>query len=387
MVPPSSSLHVAAGTAFFEHVISALEVQPARVPVVLGGCGSGRTTVLRHLQRHYGEGACQYIDVERTATTPERFLRAIVACSPFVAAGIERQPSAPRDAFDLTLAFLATARTSEGRPAMFLLDEALELRTFESFPGLRRAVRELLNCLATTRNRFVLASRYQARAARLLQGSSQHFVSVPAPGLTAGEIADLLRAPAAHGGPAAGVGPDEADVNELADAVRLLSDGRPAYADAIAATMHAMRVNGGCDPVSALAALLSPGGRLASRCEHSYELRLHRARGYGALKAILDVLAESEPLTLTEISLRLHRTPGSTKDYLSWLEDVDLVRSDAKRYHVQDPILRLWVRLYCHPVPPGDEVVAREVQRYALQRLAAGPPARASRASEPPGSL
>ena len=36
---------------------------------------------------------------------------------------------------------------------------------------------------------------------------------------------------------------------------------------------------------------------------------------------------EEEPLTLTEISLRLRRTPGSTKDYLSWLEDVDLVTS------------------------------------------------------------
>ena len=56
-----------------------------------------------------------------------------------------------------------------------------------------------------------------------------------------------------------------------------------------------------------------------------YELRLHRARGYGALKAILEILSEQEPLTLTEISKRLGRTPGSTKDYLSWLEDVDLV--------------------------------------------------------------
>ena len=81
-----------------------------------------------------------------------------------------------------------------------------------------------------------------------------------------------------------------------------------------------------------------------------YELRLHRARGYGALKAILDILADEEPLTLTEISQRLHRTPGSTKDYLSWLEDVDLVTSRQKRYSFTDPLLRLWVRLHCRPV-------------------------------------
>ena len=81
------------------------------------------------------------------------------------------------------------------------------------------------------------------------------------------------------------------------------------------------------------------------------------------------MLAEEEPLTLTEISHRLHRTPGSTKDYLSWLEDVDLVTSRQKRYSFTDPVLRLWVRLHCHPVPPTEEDVAREVQHYALARL------------------
>ena len=74
------------------------------------------------------------------------------------------------------------------------------------------------------------------------------------------------------------------------------------------------------------------GGRLDARCRFAYEFRLHRARGYGALKAILDILADEEPLTLTEIARRLRRTPGSTKDYLAWLEDVDLLRCERKRY-------------------------------------------------------
>ena len=74
-------------------------------------------------------------------------------------------------------------------------------------------------------------------------------------------------------------------------------------------------------------------------------------------------------MTLTEISQRLHRTPGSTKDYLSWLEDVDLVTSRQKRYSFTDPLLRLWVRLHCRPVPPSADDVAREVQRYAVGRL------------------
>jgi hypothetical protein len=104
-------------------------------------------------------------------------------------------------------------------------------------------------------------------------------------------------------------------------------------------------------------------------CRFCYELRLHRARGYGALKAILEVLAMEEPLTLTEIAQRLRRTPGSTKDYLSWLEDVDLVESKQKRYRFLDPLLRLWVRLYCRPAPASDEDLAREVHAYAMGRL------------------
>jgi hypothetical protein len=110
-------------------------------------------------------------------------------------------------------------------------------------------------------------------------------------------------------------------------------------------------------------------------CRFGYELRLHRARGYGALKAILEVLAEEESLTLTEIAIRLHRTPGSTKDYLSWLEDVDLIVSRQKRYSFADPMLRLWVRLHCRPAPPTDEEVAREVQTYVLARMPLAEPA------------
>ena len=136
-----------------------------------------------------------------------------------------------------------------------------------------------------------------------------------------------------------------------------------------------MSPRGAADPVSALASLLAPGGQLAQNCRFSYELRLHRARGYGALKAILEVLAQEEPLTLTEIAHRLRRTPGSTKDYLSWLEDVDLIVSRQKRYSYTDPMLRLWVRLHCHAVPPGDDDIARELHAYVQARLPHAEPA------------
>src|SRR5262249_4421448 len=126
---------------------------------------------------------------------------------------------------------------------------------------------------------------------------------------------------------------------------------------------------GGSDPISALAGLLGPDARLARLCHFCYELRLHRARGYGALKAILEILAEDEGLTLTEISLRLQRTPGSTKDYLSSLEHVDLGTARQKRYSFTDPLLRVWVRLHCRASAPNEDDLGREIHRYALPRL------------------
>src|SRR5439155_2524254 len=125
-----------ARTALSRRVTAALDASPSRIPVLLGGCGSGRTTMLQQVRERLGRTAVQYIDVERTATTPERFLRAITAVSPFpMANGSSAAPAGARAAFDAALAFFGHARSAASEPATFLLDEFLELRTFESFPG------------------------------------------------------------------------------------------------------------------------------------------------------------------------------------------------------------------------------------------------------------
>lgn len=343
-------------------VMAALEASPSRIPVLLGGSGSGRTMLLHQLRERIGRTASLYLDVERTATTPERFLRVVAAASPFPAGDLP--PSGARAAFGATLAFFGRARTGGGEPATFLLDEFLELRTFESFPGLRRVLHELVDGLSTAANRFVLTSRYTARTLRLLRDCSARFEVIHVPPLTAEDTLDIL-------GPAgSNVAPGNAhEAGFTARTVQALADGRPAYVRAIADEVAAMREHGGSDVISALVALLSPDGLLSKQCSFYYELRLHRARGYGALKAILEILADEEGLTLTEISQRLQRTPGSTKDYLSWLEDVDLVTANHKRYAFTDPLLRVWVRLHCRAAQPSEDDVAREVHRYALPRL------------------
>ncbi len=349
-------------SGFDRRVLGALESTPSRIPVVLGGCGTGRTMLLQRLRDRVGPGATQYIDVERCATTPERFLQAVTAASPFPAHVAERKPATAREAFDMLLVFFDTARAPGGEPCTFMLDEVLELRTFESFPGLRHVLRDLLEALTASANRFVLTTRYVARAHRLLRDATSRFEVMHIPQLAAADVTDVL-APSFNNYEQ--MPTDDRDY--LGRAVQTITDGRAAYVKAIGDALAQMGRT--ADAVSALTALLSTEGALNHWCRFCYELRLHRARGYGALKAILDVLAEEEPLTLTEISHRLHRTPGSTKDYLSWLEDVDLVTSRQKRYSFTDPVLRLWVRLHCRPVPPADEEVAREVQQYAAARV------------------
>src|SRR5258705_8682605 len=123
-------------TTLARRIIAALDASPSRIPVVVGGCGSGRTTVLRQLRERLGRTAVQHIDVERTATTPERFRSAVTAVSPFPVSDPSGDAAGARAAFDATLAFFSRARTAASEPATFFLHEFLELRTFESFPGL-----------------------------------------------------------------------------------------------------------------------------------------------------------------------------------------------------------------------------------------------------------
>jgi hypothetical protein len=374
--------------ALERRVLSSLEGAggQARIPVILGGCGSGRTSLLLRLNGLIGK-ASQYLDIERIATTPERCLASMRVATPFQThpyGESGREAPGPREAFDATLALLDTARAPGDAPATFLLDEFLEFRTFESFPGLRTVLRDLLAALASSGNRFVLTTRYTARALRLLRDAPPQFEILHVGPLTAAEIRATLPATADHkSGSAFREEEEDRARDDLAALLQALSDGRPAYAHLIAETATASAARGAADPVSALSALLAPGGQLAAACRFSYELRLHRARGYGALKAILDILAQEEPLTLTEIALRLHRTPGSTKDYLSWLEDVDLIVSHQKRYSFADPMIRLWLRLYGRPAPPGDEEIAREVHTYVMARLPQPEPALALAGATP----
>ncbi len=357
-------------------ILAALEATPPRIPILVGGCGSGRTSVLERLRELLGPET-EYVDVERVATTPEGFFASVINTArcraPEMPPG-DTDTRAARAAFDQVCHFLQHARSTNGTGITFLLDEALEIRTFENFPGLRGVLREFWQTLSDSPNRFVLTTRFATRTLRLFRDAPERFEFVHVPPLTPREVATTL----------AGleIGDTHDEQLELARIIHALTDGRPLYLRLLADATATMGVG---DPVSALAAQMAPGAPLSMACRFCYERRLHRARGYGALKAILQILSTEEPLTLTEIAHRVGRTPGSTKDYLSWLEDVDLLNVRQKRYSFLDPVLRLWVRLHGKATPPGEEDLAREAQEYAVQRFPYMEPAMSI--AEPPAAV
>ena len=358
--------------AIERRIIAALEATPPRIPILVGGCGSGRTSLLGRVHEILGPET-EFIDIERVATTPEGFLASVTHATRCQAPAMPPgtgDTRAARAAFDCICHFLTHARTASGSSVTFLLDEALEIRTFESFPGLRGVLREFWHTLCESPNRFVLTTRFVTRTLRLFRDAPEQFEFVHLPPLTPREVTTTLAR--------LDIGDTHDERLELARIIHALTDGRPLYLSLLAEATAAM---GSGDPVSALAAQMAPGAALSMACRFCYELRLHRARGYGALKAILHVLAKEEPLTLTEIAHRVGRTPGSTKDYLSWLEDVDLLHVRQKRYSFADPLLRLWVRLHGRATPPGEEDLAREAQEYAVHRFPYMEPATAVESS------
>jgi hypothetical protein len=330
--------------------------------VLLGGCGAGRTSLLLRLEQLAAPHA-QYLDMAAAATTPERCLTAVLAVSRLPLGPAEPSAS-PRAAFEALLAALDAVRAPNGTPALFLLDEFFDVRTFENFPGLRQVLRDFVAHLAQSPARFVLASKFTVRVHRLLRDASARFEVMHVPPLEVQEVRSLAQI--VDGG-------NRQWADTVAPQIALLSGGRAGSAAALLSALSAM--GPATDAVAALASAFSPEGTLTARQRECFEFRLQRARGYGALKAILGILAETEGLNLTEIAQRLQRTPGSTKDYLSWLEDVDLVVVRGKRYSYVDPLLRLYVRLYGRPTPPTDDDIVREVAGYVKTLIPLAAPA------------
>ena len=116
-------------------------MQPATVrgrpdSVMLGGCGTGRSSLLLRLRDLLGECRAarrRRTDCDDAGALPRRAPR-IVAVPLHAAATVGGDDHGPRESFTAAPPSQPGAGTTGG-PVTFLLDEFLELRTFESFPG------------------------------------------------------------------------------------------------------------------------------------------------------------------------------------------------------------------------------------------------------------
>src|SRR5262245_44576129 len=93
--------------ALERRVLASLDA--GRIPVILGACGSGRTSLLLRLSGMVGEGHGQYLDFAAAATTPERCLAAVTAMSRVRPAQAPELPPSPRAAFDALMNFFDDA--------------------------------------------------------------------------------------------------------------------------------------------------------------------------------------------------------------------------------------------------------------------------------------
>ena len=294
-------------TGFERRVVAALDASPSRIPVVPGGCGTGRTWLLQRLHDRAGRGAAQYINVERCATTPERFLQSVITSSPFSWAGSDRRPETAREAFETLCAFFGAARQPGGGPCTFLLDEVLELRTFESFPGLRHVIREFLKALAASPNRFVLTTRYVARVHRLLRDATSRFEVMHLPPLATSDVTDLL-SPAFNGYEQT---PTD-DRDYLSQAVQALTDGRAAYVCEIRDAMS--RMGRSADPISALT-----GATLDVICQNTATRAIARAMMLEA-QAIGEALGVRFPI---DVDKRIAAAEAVGAHKTSMLQDLE----------------------------------------------------------------
>jgi len=324
-----------------------------KATMLLGPRGSGKTTLLRRVRSLIGKSRpTALIQIEPIAASPEilceRFLHiAREALSP----GSSRSSRTSRPgAFKRFVSSLSKAKPR----AVLLLDDITELRTLSYFPGVEKPLESVLEALSKKQAPdCVVTSRFPAWVASSFSDLSNtaraHFEVVDIPPLRT----DQLGTDALNGG----------------EGLVAATGGLPVHIVPLIA-----RLKDGDDLPTALAAEMTDRGQLEVECRATLGQLLHRARGYGACKAVLHVLAEEEGLRLTDIARRLERTPGSARDYLRWLEEVDLITVREKRFFFVDPVLRLWLRLYGRGEFPSRGIIRAEVERHLSQNLPGEPP-------------
>jgi AAA+ ATPase superfamily predicted ATPase len=242
-----------------------------------------------------------------------------------------------------TFRFPRQAAATQGKKIVLICDEFQEIRTLENYPNSQNVVALLRAELQSESEvQYILAGSAISVLAGLLSNPKSplfaQFTRIavePFDRESTQELANKLLSE-----------PLEPDLYPL---LHSLTGGHPFYITAVTRRVSYL-VDVVQRPASPdvikqafLVETLSPGGRIYDFCQYVYDLSLQKAKGYGALKSVLQILAQEEGLTATQVARQLRVTSASASDYLRWLCEVDLVVEKDKAYYFRDPVLRFWV--------------------------------------------
>jgi AAA+ ATPase superfamily predicted ATPase len=248
----------------------------------------------------------------------------------------------------LELAFSLPVRLAHEKAMRFvvILDEFQEIRTLENFIDTR-------NVVAIFRANL----QHQSGVAYFLAGSAITALSGMIADYRSPLFVQLVQVPLGgfdRDGTAALVArwlPDAVRDPFLTEEIYALTQGHPFYVTALCQRMHTFHETADRPLTPQLAReafvieTLSHTGTIYELCRYVHDVALHRATGYASLKAVLHTLAIEEGLTASAVGRRLKVTPGTARNYLRWLVEVDLTVERDKRYYFRDPVLRYWVAM------------------------------------------
>jgi len=262
---------------------------------------------------------------------------------------ILRQTPVPhRQLLDLAFSFPETLAVEAGIRFLVILDEFQELTRLSSYPQVGDVLEIFRAVLQTQSNvAYIVAGSAITMMERLFHHAHSplfvHFRSERVSTFTREDTASLAHKILS------GLPLPEATLRTLF----AWTYGHPFYVYAVTdrakelAFLFQQEINDQLLREAFVLETLSNTGRIYNLCRYVIEESISQARGQTLLRLVLQLLAQSPtPLTLTELSHRLKRPTGSTRNLLNRLMEVDLVIQEDGAFDLRDPVLKIWLAYF-----------------------------------------
>lgn len=132
----------------------------------------------------------------------------------------------------------------------------------------------------------------------------------------------------------------------LSDMIYFYTAGNPFYIKNLCTELKGKKIDNTEIKKAFIFQTLSKNGEIYKYCDYIYKISLEKAKGYGNLKAVLQILTEKQFSTLTEISRKIGKPLTAIKDAMDSLIAVDILKEKEKKYFFSDPVLRYWIAYF-----------------------------------------